>query len=188
VSALIRPAGSRDAAADRRPGTRSLVSAMLAGTARPDTAASFVGWVTSELATRKAGPDMTGWEKRIGAITLFVEDVAASREFYQRVFDLSPFDDGPANVGFRLTGLYFFLTLSANATDMIAPLTAGAAGTGPRHVFAIIVDDVDAVAAELTGKGVPFVNGPEDRSWGMRTLNFADPDGYIWEIAQAIGG
>ena len=131
---------------------------------------------------------MTGWEKQIGAITLFVEDVAASNAFYQKVFDLTPFLDGETNAGFRLKDVYFFLTLSANAGEMIAPLAAGAAGNGPRHVFAIIVDDVDAVAAELTDKGIPLVNGPEDRSWGMRTLNFADPDGYIWEIAQEIGG
>jgi len=131
---------------------------------------------------------VTGWEKQIGAITLFVEDVGASKAFYQKVFDLTPFLDGDTNVGFRLTDVYFFLTLSANAGEMIGPLTAGAAGNGPRHVFAIIVDDVDAVAAELTGKGIPLVNGPEDRSWGMRTLNFADPDGHVWEIAQEIGG
>lgn len=69
---------------------------------------------------------------------------------------------------------------------MVAPLTVGAAGNGPRRVFAIIVDDVDAVAAELKHKNVGLVNGPEDRSWGMRTLNFADPDGYVWEIATEL--
>ena len=129
---------------------------------------------------------MAGWEKQINAITLFVEDVAASKAFYQSVLDLEPFDDGETNVGFRLKDMFFFLTLSSNAPEMIAPLSAGAAGNGPRHVFAIIVNDVDAVAAELKDKGVSLVNGPDDRSWGMRTLNFADPDGYIWEVAQQI--
>ena len=28
--------------------------------------------------------------------------------------------------------------------------------------------------------------GPADRDWGMRTVTFADPAGYIWEIAQAV--
>ena len=129
---------------------------------------------------------MAGWEKQICAITLFVEDVAVSKAFYQSVFDLAPFDDGETNAGFRFKDMFFFLTLSSNAPEMIAPLTAGAAGNGPRHVFAIIVDDVDDVAAELKDKGVSLVNGPDDRSWGMRTLNFADPDGYVWEIAQQI--
>jgi catechol 2,3-dioxygenase-like lactoylglutathione lyase family enzyme len=131
---------------------------------------------------------MTEWQKKIGAITLFVEDVAASRAFYRQVFELEPFDDGETNVGFMLAEQYFFLTASANAPDMIAPLAAGAAGNGPRHVFAIIVEDVDAVAAELKDKGVALINGPEDRFWGMRTLNFADPDGYVWEIATPVPG
>lgn len=129
---------------------------------------------------------MSEWQKKIGAITLFVEDVAASKAFYQKVFEVKPFDDGETNVGFMLSDLYFFVTVSSDAPDMIAPLTAGAAGNGPRHVFAIIVDDVDAVAAELKDKGVVLINGPEDRFWGMRTLNFADPDGYVWEIATEL--
>ena len=129
---------------------------------------------------------MAGWEKQISAITLFVEDVAASKAFYQNVFDLAPFEDGETGVGFRLKDIFFFLTLSANAPEMIAPLSAGAAGNGPRHVFAVIVDDVDAVAIELNEKGVSLINGPDDRTWGMRTMNFADPDGYVWEIAQEI--
>ena len=64
--------------------------------------------------------------------------------------------------------------------------SVGSAGNGPRHVFAIIVDDVDAVCAELTGKGVTLLNGPEDRAWGMRTASFQDPDGYVWEIATPV--
>jgi catechol 2,3-dioxygenase-like lactoylglutathione lyase family enzyme len=41
-------------------------------------------------------------------------------------------------------------------------------------------------ARELTGKGVALLNGPEDRAWGMRTANFQDPDGYVWEIATEL--
>jgi catechol 2,3-dioxygenase-like lactoylglutathione lyase family enzyme len=126
---------------------------------------------------------MSEWAKEIGAITLFVEDPGRSAAFYQNVFDLKP-DVGDDNGAmFRLANTLLFVTKSSQAPDMIAPLAAGAAGNGPRHVFAIIVDNVDAVCDELTGKGVALVNGPEDRSWGMRTANFQDPDGYVWEIA-----
>lgn len=129
---------------------------------------------------------MTEWAKEIGAITLFVEDVGRSSAFYQDAFDLEPtyFDDGGCM--FRLVNTLLLLTNSGDAAKMIAPLVAGAAGNGPRHVFAVIVGDVDAVCAELTAKGVALVNGPEDRSWGMRTANFQDPDGYVWEIATEI--
>jgi lactoylglutathione lyase len=42
---------------------------------------------------------------------------------------------------------------------------------------------VDAMAAELTSRGVELLNGPMDRPWGIRTASFRDPGGHIWEIA-----
>jgi len=54
--------------------------------------------------------------------------------------------------------------------------------------FAVIVADVDAMCAELAGRGVSLLSGPADRLWGMRTVTFADPGGHIWEIAQEIPG
>jgi uncharacterized glyoxalase superfamily protein PhnB len=30
------------------------------------------------------------------------------------------------------------------------------------------------------------ITGPADRSWGMRTVTFADPAGHIWVIAQGL--
>ena len=52
--------------------------------------------------------------------------------------------------------------------------------------FAIIVEDVDAVRGELDEQGVRMISGPANRHWGMRTITFADPGGYIWEIAQEL--
>jgi uncharacterized glyoxalase superfamily protein PhnB len=90
------------------------------------------------------------------------------------------------DVMFRLENTLLFLTKSSEAPRMISPAVAGSPGNGPRHVFAIVVDDVDAVCAELNEKGVALLNGPEDRSWGMRTANFQDPDGHVWEIATEL--
>jgi catechol 2,3-dioxygenase-like lactoylglutathione lyase family enzyme len=129
---------------------------------------------------------MSNWAKNIGAITLFVEDSDRAKLFYQQVFELQPAYEDETDVMFRLANTLLFLTKSSEAPRMIAPAVAGRPGNGPRHVFAIIVDDVDAVCAELTGKGVALLNGPEDRSWGMRTANFQDPDGYVWEIATEL--
>ena len=126
---------------------------------------------------------MSGWKKKIGAITLFVEDADRSKAFYREVFELEPMMEDETGAGFQLADTYLFLTRSSQAPELIAPAVVGSAGNGPRHVFAIIVDDVDAVCTELTGKGVTLLNGPADRAWGMRTANFQDPDGYVWEIA-----
>ena len=124
----------------------------------------------------------------IGAITLFTEDVGQASAFYQKVFGLQPVFAEDTDVMFRLENTLLFLTKSSEAPRMIAPAEAGLPGNGPRHVFAMIVDDVDAVCEELTGKGVALLNGPEDRAWGMRTANFQDPDGYVWEIATELPG
>jgi len=129
---------------------------------------------------------MSDWLKEIGAITLFVEDLDRSKLFYEQVFDLQPGFEDEADTMFRLENTLLFLTKSSEASRMIAPAAVGGPGNGPRHVFAIIVDDVDAVCAELTEKGVALLNGPEDRPWGMRTANFQDPDGYVWEIATEL--
>ena len=129
---------------------------------------------------------MSKWEKNIAAITLFVEDPNRAKSFYRNVFDLEPAMDDETDVMFQLENTLLFLTKSTEAPRMIAPAVAGRPGNGPRHVFAIIVDDVDAVCAELAEKGVTLLNGPEDRQWGMRTANFQDPDGYVWEIATEL--
>jgi catechol 2,3-dioxygenase-like lactoylglutathione lyase family enzyme len=129
---------------------------------------------------------MSGWQKKIGAITLFVEDPDRSKAFYQEVFELEPMLEDENGAGFRLEDTFLFLTRSSHAPALIAPAAAGHPGNGPRHVFAIIVDDVDAVCAELAGKGVALLNGPQDREWGMRTANFQDPDGNVWEIATPV--
>jgi catechol 2,3-dioxygenase-like lactoylglutathione lyase family enzyme len=129
---------------------------------------------------------MSGWRKKIGAITLFVEDAERAKAFYQKVFDLEPMMEDETGAGFRLDDTFLFLTRSSHAPALIAPAVVGSPGNGPRHVFAIVVDDVDAVCADLTGKGVTLLNGPEDRPWGMRTANFQDPDGYVWEIASEM--
>jgi lactoylglutathione lyase len=126
---------------------------------------------------------MGSWEKEIGAITLFTEDVDRAKDFYQRAFDLQPAHEDETGVMFRLTNTLLFLTTSSEAPNLIAPAVVGNPGNGPRQVFAIIVDDVDAVCAELGTKGVALLNGPDDRSWGMRTANIQDPDGNVWEIA-----
>ena len=110
------------------------------------------------------------------------QSVSFCREF----LDLTPAYSDETGSMFWLENTLLFLTRSRGAPNMSAPAAAGAAGNGPRHVFAIIVDDVDAVCAELAGNGFALLHGPDDRSWGMRTATFQDPDGYVWEIATDI--
>ena len=131
---------------------------------------------------------MREWQKSVSAITLFVEDKNRARSFYEKVFELGPAHEEETEVMFRLDNTLLFLTNASVADRMVAPARVGGPNQGPRHVFAIIVEDVDAVCRELKEKGVGLLNGPEDRSWGMRTANFQDPDGHVWEIATELPG
>lgn len=129
---------------------------------------------------------MADWEREIGAMTLFVPDLDRARQFYQDVFglDVQPLDDD--TVMLRFKGMAVFLHRAAAAQQQLPEVT-GEARKGAGQ-FAIIVDDVDAVCAELTGRGAELLASPADRPWGMRTATFAAPGGHIWEIAQEVPG
>lgn len=122
----------------------------------------------------------------IGAITLFVDDVARAKAWYQRVFDLPVLFEDDASVAFRFENTIINLLVRSEAHSLITPAAVADSGSGAVAQFTIWVDDADATCAELAGRGVTLLNGPMDRAWGQRTACFADPDGHIWEIAQTI--
>ena len=127
---------------------------------------------------------MADWNRQIGAMTLFVPDLGEAQKFYADAFGLEaqPMDENSLMLRFEDT-FVFLRRVAAAAQPVPEVLEEAANGVGQ---FAIIVDDVDAVCAEITGRGIKPLTGPADRDWGMRTATFADPGGYIWEIAQEI--
>jgi lactoylglutathione lyase len=130
------------------------------------------------------GADMRPWPTGIFAVTLFVEDLAAAKQFYQQVFGL-PVDYADANsTVFKFGNTLINLLKTTAAGELIEPATIAPREAGSRFVFTIMVDDVDALCAELTARGVELLNGPMDRPWGIRTASFVDPGGHIWEIAK----
>jgi catechol 2,3-dioxygenase-like lactoylglutathione lyase family enzyme len=123
------------------------------------------------------------WPKGIAAVTLFVEDLAAARQFYAETFGLPVVFEDPQSAVFRFGGTLVNLLDSAAAVELVAPAPVGDPQSAPRMVFTIEVEDVDAMCEQLTGRGVRLLNGPMDRPWGIRTASFSDPAGHIWEIA-----
>jgi lactoylglutathione lyase len=128
---------------------------------------------------------MPGWEKQIGAINLIVADLERSKTFYREIFGLPPQHEDEDLGIFRFRDTYVFLQHDLAHTDAPAREVLGLARKGVGQ-FAIIIQDVDAVRAELEEHGVTVISGPADRDWGMRTMTFADPGGYTWEIAQEL--
>jgi catechol 2,3-dioxygenase-like lactoylglutathione lyase family enzyme len=124
------------------------------------------------------------WPRKLSAITLFTEDLDATKRFYAEVFGVPKVleDDDSAVFDFGNT-LVNLLRMSA-VPELIGPATAGGADAGPRFQLTIDVEDVDATCAELVRRGVQLLNGPMDRPWGIRTATFRDPAGHVWEIAK----
>jgi catechol 2,3-dioxygenase-like lactoylglutathione lyase family enzyme len=121
--------------------------------------------------------------KRVGAITLFVDDLPRSRSFYADVFGLPMIYEDEDSAVFEFENTLVNLLKTTAARELIEPATVASRDAGSRLQLTIEVDDVDATCAELAKRGVELLNGPMNRPWGVRTASFRDPAGHIWEIA-----
>jgi catechol 2,3-dioxygenase-like lactoylglutathione lyase family enzyme len=126
---------------------------------------------------------LESWPTGISAITLFVEDLDATKHFYRDVFGLPVHFEDDESAVFKFESTLVNLLKTAAAGELIAPAAVADREAGSRLQLTIEVEDVDATCAELARRGVQLLNGPMDRPWGIRTASFRDPGGHIWEIA-----
>ena len=122
----------------------------------------------------------------IAAITLFTDDLVATRDFYAEVFELPVMFEDKDSAVFDFNNTLINLLRTTAADELIEPATVASAKAGSRLQLTIEVEDADRACAELADKGVRLLNGPVDRPWGIRTASFTDPGGHIWEIAQSL--
>jgi catechol 2,3-dioxygenase-like lactoylglutathione lyase family enzyme len=115
----------------------------------------------------------------IEAITLFAEDLAAARRFYEEVFGLTAVFEDAVSAAYRFGPQLLNVLQASQAPELVTPLAIGAADHGPRLMFTIHVTSVDAICAQLAAHGVTLLNGPIDRPWGRRTAAFRDPAGIV---------
>lgn len=123
---------------------------------------------------------------QLEVITLFVEDLPATQEFYRSVFGLDTVFADQDGAVLRFGSILINLLKVSQAPDLMAPAKVAAPDAGARALLTIKVASVDAVVAELVAHGVRLINGPMDRHWGRRTASFADPAGNVWEVAQDL--
>ena len=126
---------------------------------------------------------MSEWPGGIAAITLFMDDLEASKNFYEQVFGLPAVFEDENSAVFRFGETLLNLLRSTEAPSLVAPASVAPVAAGVRFQFTLEVADVDAMCDELKSRGVELLNGPMDRPWGNRTASFRDPGGHIWEIA-----
>ncbi len=133
--------------------------------------------------TESGETSQAAWPGGLAAITLFVEDLGAAKRFYSDVFQIPVVFEDDNSAVFEFGDTLVNLLKTGQAPALVAPAPVAAPDVGVRLQFTLRVDDVDAMADQLTARGVELLNGPMDRPWGIRTASFRDPGGHIWEIA-----
>lgn len=125
--------------------------------------------------------------KTVNAITLFVEDIQRSREFYEHVFDVEVIEEADAGTLILPFGNVFLRLLVRREaeTEFLGQVRLADAGSVGVEL-AVSVDDADAAHAELIERGVSVTFGPIDRPWGVRHVAFRDPDGNLWVLSSNI--
>jgi lactoylglutathione lyase len=123
---------------------------------------------------------------RLGALTLFVEDLPRTSAFYRDVFGLTAVHEDDDSTAFRFGPTILNVLRAGAAQELVEPAPVGGPDAGRRMQLTVWVDDAEAVCAQLRRHGIELLNGPVDRPWGQRTAAFADPAGHVWEIAQDL--
>jgi catechol 2,3-dioxygenase-like lactoylglutathione lyase family enzyme len=124
-------------------------------------------------------------EPRISLITLGVENLSRSRSFYQDGLGFPLRSESSEEISFFDLGSSW-LALFPRA-ELAADAGVPAAGTGfSGFTLAHNVrtqEQVDEVLAEASRSGAVIVMPARHTDWGGYSGYFADPDGYLWEVA-----
>jgi uncharacterized protein len=126
------------------------------------------------------------FEQRLSLITLGVSDLKRSTRFYREVLGWIPSPvGGDAVTFFPLNGM----VLALFPRDALAA-DAGVGGLEPAASSSVALaynvrerGEVDDALAQLREAGARVVKPAEDAPWGGRSGYFADPDGFLWEVA-----
>ena len=122
------------------------------------------------------------WATKLAGVSLVQERLAEAKAFYTEVFELRSVFEDEDNVVFKIGETVVHLLGARAAPNLIGPGPVAAQSAGHRAQLAIQVDDVDDLCRQLVQRGVRILSGPMDRPWGIRTANFEDPGGHLWEV------
>jgi catechol 2,3-dioxygenase-like lactoylglutathione lyase family enzyme len=100
-------------------------------------------------------------------LTLHVQDVERSREFYASLPGFELLQHRPGQFALFRIG-----------DSLLGLLGSGARGF---HVE-VATSDLDQLYEDLRDRGVPVKSPPRQRIWGERTLTLVDPDGNQLEF------
>jgi catechol 2,3-dioxygenase-like lactoylglutathione lyase family enzyme len=120
----------------------------------------------------------------LGYVVLFVDDFDGTMDFYAKKVGLPLRLRADGYAEFAVEGAKFALLSRSRVTDLIGETQSAKAGPGAdKAAVTVLVEDVDRVFQELSGRGVSFLGNPKDRPWGQRSVYFRDPEGHLMELA-----
>lgn len=126
-----------------------------------------------------------GVPQRMSLVTLGVADVAASRRFYEGLGFRAADVDNADVAFFDMNGVLLALFGRKDLAED-AGVTVESGGVGARMSLAINLDSeaaVDAAMAFAAEQGGRVTQPARKVFWGGYAGYFADPDGFLWEIA-----
>ncbi len=124
-------------------------------------------------------------EPRISLITLGVADLQRSIAFYRDGLKLPKRDAGSENIAFFETSGTW---LSLYPRDALAEDAGIPSEGGGSHDFTLAhnvrsPEEVDRILEEAVAAGATLVKPGQAVFWGGYSGYFADPDGFVWEVA-----
>ena len=124
-------------------------------------------------------------EPRISIITLGVSDLPRAVAFYRDGLGLPLLDENTESIAFfknRGTWLSLYPRDALAADAGIDTAGSGFSGVTLAHNVRTR-EEVDALLDVAVNAGATLVKPAEDVFWGGYSGYFADPEGYLWEIA-----
>jgi catechol 2,3-dioxygenase-like lactoylglutathione lyase family enzyme len=131
-------------------------------------------------------------EPRIDLITLGVPDLEAARRFYVGGLGWEPLLEVAGDVCFLQVGHGRVLSLYG-ADDLVADMGGGPPSDAARGAGVTLAQIVGSVAevgeviARAEAAGATVIKPAQDAEWGGHHGYFADPSGFVWEIAYNPG-
>jgi len=117
-------------------------------------------------------------EQRISLVTLGVDDLGRARRFYEALGWTGAQQPDNEVVFFQAGGMVFGLWTALG----------GRGAPGIELAYNVrSPDEVDALLREAERAGGSVVRHPARTDWGGYSGAFADPEGYVWEIAHNPG-
>jgi catechol 2,3-dioxygenase-like lactoylglutathione lyase family enzyme len=122
---------------------------------------------------------------RISLVTLAVADLERSGAFYDAL-GWERVGDNEGVIFYRMAGAHLALFPALAEDAHLAPERSGFFGAS-LAINCAEEAEVDAVFAHLAAMGATITKPPERVFWGGYSGYFADPDGFLWEVAYNPG-